>query len=70
VHPKLGLRHQFRAQIGGDEEAATSAAPDDTTRIEQLLAEAAITPLPEDAGLSAERAEELITEIRGARDAR
>jgi hypothetical protein len=39
-------------------------------RIHQLLIEAADTPLPGDAGLTAERAEELISEIRAARDAR
>ena len=45
----------------------TNPVPDDTTHIDQLLAEAATTPLPVDVGLSVERAEELITEIGGAR---
>ena len=42
----------------------------DAARLHQLLAEAASAPLPTDAGLSAERAEELIGEIRAARDVR
>jgi prevent-host-death family protein len=42
----------------------------DAARIHQLLTEADSTPLPGDAGLSAERAEELIGEIRAARDVR
>jgi prevent-host-death family protein len=45
------------------------ATLDEAARVHQLLAEAATTPLPDDAGLSAERAEELISEIRAARDA-
>ena len=45
-------------------------ALDDAARLHQLVAEAAATPLPGEAGLSAERAEELISEIRAARDAR
>jgi prevent-host-death family protein len=43
------------------------AALADAARIHDLLAEAA---LPEGAGLTAERAAELITEIRAGRDAR
>ncbi|HEX3751493.1 MAG TPA: hypothetical protein VHW06_13110 [Streptosporangiaceae bacterium] len=42
----------------------------DAAHLHQLLAEAAATSLPGDAGLSAERAEELISEIRAARDVR
>jgi prevent-host-death family protein len=45
-------------------------ALDDAGRLHQLVAEAAATPLPGEGGLSAERAEELIGEIRAARDAR
>jgi plasmid stability protein len=44
-----------------------NAAADDAARLNQLLAEAAMTPLPDDDGLSAERAEELISEIMAAR---
>jgi antitoxin (DNA-binding transcriptional repressor) of toxin-antitoxin stability system len=44
-------------------------ALDDADRIHELLAEAAAAALPE-AGLTAERAEELIGEIRAGRDAR
>jgi prevent-host-death family protein len=47
-----------------------SAALDDAQRIHELLTEAAAAPLPEDAGLTAQRAEELIGEIRAGRDAR
>jgi antitoxin (DNA-binding transcriptional repressor) of toxin-antitoxin stability system len=39
-------------------------------RIHELLGEAAAAPLPEGPGLTAERAEELIAEIRADRDAR
>jgi antitoxin (DNA-binding transcriptional repressor) of toxin-antitoxin stability system len=39
-------------------------------RIHELLSEAAAAPLPEGPGLTAERAEELIAEIRADRDAR
>jgi prevent-host-death family protein len=46
------------------------AALGDAERISELLSEAAAAPLPEDAGLTAERAEELIAEIRAGRDAR
>jgi prevent-host-death family protein len=46
------------------------AALDDAERIHVLLAEAAGTALPEGSGLTAERAEELIGEIRAGRDAR
>ena len=46
------------------------AALDDAARIHDLLAEAAAAPLPDDAGLTAGRAEELVREIRAARDAR
>jgi antitoxin (DNA-binding transcriptional repressor) of toxin-antitoxin stability system len=38
-------------------------------RIHELLSEAAIAPLPEGPGLTAERAEELIAGIRAERDA-
>ena len=43
---------------------------DEAERIHSLLAEAAAAPLPEDAGLTERRAEELIAEIRAGRDAR
>jgi prevent-host-death family protein len=46
------------------------AALDDAERIHELLAEAAATALPDGPGLTAERAEELIGEIRAGRDAR
>jgi prevent-host-death family protein len=46
------------------------AALDDAARIHELLAEAAAAPLPEDTGLTKQRAEELIAEIRASRDAR
>jgi len=46
------------------------AALDDAARIHELLAEAATAPLPEGAGLTEQRAEELIAEIRASRDAR
>ncbi len=46
------------------------AALDDAERISELLTEAAAAPLPGDAGLTAERAEELIAEIRASRDTR
>jgi antitoxin (DNA-binding transcriptional repressor) of toxin-antitoxin stability system len=39
-------------------------------RIHELLSEAAAAPLPEGTGLTAERAEELIAQIRADRDAR
>jgi prevent-host-death family protein len=39
-------------------------------RVHELLAEAASTPLPEGAGLTTQRAEELIGEIRAGRDSR
>jgi hypothetical protein len=42
----------------------------DAERIHELLTQAAAAPLPEDAGLTARRAEELIGEIRSGRDAR
>ena len=45
-------------------------ALNDAAKLHQLLVEAAATPLPGDAELSAERAEELISEIRAGRDAR
>jgi prevent-host-death family protein len=45
------------------------AALDDADRIHDLLAEAAVTALPEGAGLTPQRAEELIGEIRAGRDA-
>ena len=46
------------------------AALDDAARIHELITEAAATALPADRGLTAERAEELIGEIRAGRDAR
>jgi prevent-host-death family protein len=46
------------------------AALDGAGRIRELLAEAAATALPEGTGLTAERAEELISQIRAGRDAR
>jgi len=46
------------------------AALDDAERIHELLAEAAAAPLPEGTGLTAQRAEELIGEIRAGRGAR
>ena len=46
------------------------AALDDAERIHALLAEAAATDLPDDRGLTVQRAEELIAEIRAGRDAR
>ncbi len=45
-------------------------ALDDAERIHDLLAEAATAPLPEGSGLTEQRAEELIAEIRASRDAR
>jgi hypothetical protein len=45
-------------------------ALDDAGRIHQLLTEAAAAALPEGTGLTAERAEELISEIRAGRDVR
>jgi prevent-host-death family protein len=46
------------------------AALDEAARIHNLLAEAAATPLPEGPGLTQQRAEELIAEIRASRDSR
>ena len=46
------------------------AALDDMNRVHELLTEAAATALPEGAGLTEQRAEELIREIRAGRDAR
>jgi prevent-host-death family protein len=46
------------------------AALDDADRIHDLLAEAAAIALPEGTGLTAQRAEELIGEIRAGRDTR
>jgi antitoxin (DNA-binding transcriptional repressor) of toxin-antitoxin stability system len=43
---------------------------DQATQIHNLLAEAAAAPLPEGSGLTEQRAEELIAEIRAGRDAR
>jgi antitoxin (DNA-binding transcriptional repressor) of toxin-antitoxin stability system len=45
-------------------------ALDDAERVHVLLAQAAATAWPEGAGLTEERAEELIGEIRAGRDAR
>jgi hypothetical protein len=47
-----------------------TVALDDAARIHELVAEAAATGLPEGRGLTAERAEELIGEIRAGRDTR
>ncbi|HEY0717129.1 MAG TPA: type II toxin-antitoxin system prevent-host-death family antitoxin [Streptosporangiaceae bacterium] len=41
---------------------------DDAARVHQLLTEAAASPLPPDTGLTTERAEELISQIRAGRD--
>jgi prevent-host-death family protein len=46
------------------------AALEDAERIHQLLAEAAVVALPEGPGLTSQRAEELIGQIRAGRDAR
>jgi prevent-host-death family protein len=46
------------------------AVLDEAAQIHRLVAEAADTPLPEGIGLTEERAEELIAEIRASRDAR
>ena len=46
------------------------AALDDAERIHELLTEAAAAALPEGPGLTAQRAERLINEIRAGRDAR
>jgi antitoxin (DNA-binding transcriptional repressor) of toxin-antitoxin stability system len=43
---------------------------EDAARLHDLLAEAAATPLPEGTGLTGQRAEELIAEIRADRNAR
>jgi len=45
-------------------------ALDDAARIHDLLAEVAAAPLPQGSGLTEQRAEELIAEIRAGRDAR
>ena len=45
-------------------------ALDDADRIHELLTEAAATALPVGSGLTEQRAEELIGEIRAGRDAR
>jgi antitoxin (DNA-binding transcriptional repressor) of toxin-antitoxin stability system len=42
----------------------------EAARIHDLLGEAATAPLPEGTGLTEQRAEELIAEIRASRDAR
>jgi prevent-host-death family protein len=46
------------------------AALDDAARIHDLLAEAAAAALPDGAGLTVQRAEDLIAGIRASRDAR
>jgi antitoxin (DNA-binding transcriptional repressor) of toxin-antitoxin stability system len=46
------------------------SALDDAERVHALLTEAAVAALPEGAGLTAQRAEELIAEIRAGRDTR
>jgi antitoxin (DNA-binding transcriptional repressor) of toxin-antitoxin stability system len=43
---------------------------DDAARIHELLTDAAVAPLPEGRGLTAERAKELIGQIRAGRDTR
>jgi antitoxin (DNA-binding transcriptional repressor) of toxin-antitoxin stability system len=43
---------------------------DGAARIHELLSEAAASPLPEGTGLTEQRAEELIAEIRASRNAR
>jgi prevent-host-death family protein len=45
------------------------AALDEAERIHDLLTEAAATVLPDSPGLTAQRAEELIADIRAGRDA-
>jgi prevent-host-death family protein len=47
-----------------------SAVLHDAERIHELLTQAAVAPLPEAVGLTAQRAEELIGEIRAGRYAR
>jgi prevent-host-death family protein len=46
------------------------AVLEEAARIHDLLGEAAATDLPQGTGLTAQRAEELITAIRASRDAR
>jgi prevent-host-death family protein len=46
------------------------SALEDAARIHALLAETAAAPLPESSGLTEQRAEELIAEIRASRNAR
>jgi prevent-host-death family protein len=46
------------------------AALEHAARIHELLTQAADAPVPEGAGLTAQRADELIAEIRAGRDAR
>lgn len=46
------------------------AALQDAERVHELLAEAAATALPVQPGLTAQRAEELISQIRAGRDSR
>jgi len=46
------------------------AALEDAGRIHKLLTQAATEPLPEGAGLTAQRAEELVAAIRAGRDSR
>ena len=46
------------------------AALEDAGRIHELLTQAAAEPWPEETGLTAQRAEELIAAIRAERDAR
>ena len=45
-----------------------AAALEDAARIHDLVAQAAADPLPEGSGLTTQRAEELIAEIRAGRD--
>jgi prevent-host-death family protein len=58
IHPDL-LRHRH-----------ARAALADAERVREILATARATGLPESAGLTPQRAEELIAEIRAGREAR
>ena len=66
--PVRGGRRLSRPASGGQRRRA-EVALDDAGRIHDLLTEAAAAPLPEGAGLTAERAEELIGHIRAGREA-
>lgn len=58
VHPDL-LKHRH-----------AGAALDNAARVHEILESAGVTRLPESAGLTSRRAEELIAEIRAGREAR